>query len=415
MVRRTRRGGIGERLAAGEDPAAAVAEHVASHEARRVAARRVDAGAFPGRLHDERVAAVLGAALGLAFLTCFLTGLYSHFAQHPLDVGFLSTPASPAALYRVTQGLHVAAGIAAIPLLLAKLWTVYPLLFRFPPVRSAAHLVERLALIPLIAGGLFQLFTGLANTAHWYVWSFSFPVAHYWTAWMVIGGLVAHVGAKWVTTRRALGREGRSRPEPAGDGLSRRAFLGTVGAAVGAVTLLSVGQTVRPLRRLALLAPRDPAVGPQGLPVNKTAAGARVTTIARDPGYALVVDGNVATPLRLSLAQLRALPQHRAALPIACVEGWSAGATWTGVRVRDLLAMAGAADGAEVVVHSLQPRGSYRSSRLNVPHATNADTLLALQIHGEDLHIDHGFPCRLIAPNRPGVQQTKWVGRLEVV
>lgn len=415
MVRRTRRRGVGERVTAGEGGVAAVAGHIGDLQARRATARRVEPADFPGRLHDERVAAVLGAALGAAFVTCFLTGLYSHFAQHPLDVGFLSMPAGPAGLYRLTQGLHVAAGIAAIPLLLAKLWTVYPLLFRFPPVRNAAHLVERLALVPLIAGGLFQLFTGLANTAHWYPWAFSFPVAHYWTAWMVIGGLVAHLGAKWVTIRRALGREGRSRPEPAGDGLSRRAFFGSVGAAVGAVTLLTVGQTVRPLRRLALLAPRDPAVGPQGLPVNKTAAGARVTAIARDPGYALVVDGSVSSPLRLSLAQLRALPQHRAALPIACVEGWSASATWTGVRVRDLLALAGAPDGAEVVVHSLQPRGSYRFSRLNVPHAMHADTLLALQVHGEDLHVDHGYPCRLIAPNRPGVQQTKWVGRLEVV
>ncbi|NED59399.1 molybdopterin-dependent oxidoreductase, partial [Streptomyces sp. SID10244] len=28
--------------------------------------------------------------------------------------------------------------------------------------------------------------------------------------------------------------------------------------------------------------------------------------------------------------------------------------------------------------------------------------------------IDHGFPVRLIAPNLPGVMQTKWVGRIEV-
>ena len=415
MVRRTRGRGVGERLAAGQDPGAALAEHLEEREAQRVTARRVDPARFPGRLHDERVAAVLGAALGLAFITCFLTGLYSHFAQHPLDLGFLSMPASPAWLYRFTQGLHVAAGIAAIPLLLAKLWTIYPLLFVMPPVRSPAHLVERIALIPLVAGGLFQLFTGLANTAHWYVWSFSFPVVHYWTAWLVIGGLIAHIGAKWATTRRALGSEGRSRPEPAGDGLSRRAFFGSVAAAVGAVTVLTVGQTFRPLRRLSLLAPRDPAVGPQGLPINKTAAGARVTTIARDPRYALVVNGRVATPLRLTLAELQALPQHTASLPIACVEGWSAGATWTGVRIRDLLAMAGAAADAEVIVHSLQPGGSYRFSRLNVPHASHGDTLLALRVRGEELHIDHGFPARLIAPNRPGVQQTKWVGRLEVV
>jgi len=41
-------------------------------------------------------------------------------------------------------------------------------------------------------------------------------------------------------------------------------------------------------------------------------------------------------------------------------------------------------------------------------------TLLALQLHGEDLHLDHGYPCRLIAPNRPGVLQTKWLASVDV-
>jgi DMSO/TMAO reductase YedYZ molybdopterin-dependent catalytic subunit len=35
-------------------------------------------------------------------------------------------------------------------------------------------------------------------------------------------------------------------------------------------------------------------------------------------------------------------------------------------------------------------------------------------VEGEALNPDHGFPCRLIAPNRPGVQQTKWVTHLEI-
>ena len=42
------------------------------------------------------------------------------------------------------------------------------------------------------------------------------------------------------------------------------------------------------------------------------------------------------------------------------------------------------------------------------------DTLLALTLDGEDLHVDHGYPVRLIAGNRPGVLQTKWVGELVV-
>jgi len=66
-------------------------------------------------LRSERTATLLGMALGVSFLTCFVTGLMSHLAQHPLDVGFLSMPARPAGLYRLTQGLHVATGIALIP------------------------------------------------------------------------------------------------------------------------------------------------------------------------------------------------------------------------------------------------------------------------------------------------------------
>ena len=401
---------MSERLAAGSDPHAAVAG--ALGERGRVGAGQVP---FGSSLHDERVAALLGLALGIAFTTCFATGLFSHFAQHPLDLGLLSMPASPGWLYRMTQGIHVAAGIAAVPLLLAKLWTIFPLLFTWPPARDVAHAVERLALIPLVAGSIFQLFSGLANIARWYPWSFSFPPAHYWTAWIVIGGLIVHIGAVWSVSRRALGPEGRAKPQPRTDGLSRRGFLTAVGAAVGVVTITTIGQTVRPLKRLALLAPRSPDVGPQGIPVNKTASGARVVAAAMDPSYELVVDGAVDTPLRLSLAQLRALAQHEADLPITCVEGWSAGARWSGVPVRELLQQAGARPGAEVVVHSLQQRGGYRTSRLNVPHAEHRDTLLALTLNGEPLALDHGFPCRLVAPNRPGVQQTKWVARLEVL
>ncbi|UTI66827.1 molybdopterin-dependent oxidoreductase [Paraconexibacter antarcticus] len=410
MVRPARRRTVGDELRAGRSLGEAF-----EAEFGHLAAGPFAEDAFPSRLHDERVTAVLGVALGVAFLTCFLTGLLSHFAQQPLDVGFLSMPASPAGLYRVTQGVHVAAGTAAIPLLLVKLWSVFPKLFSWPPVENRAQIVERISILPLVAGSIFQLFSGLSNTAHWYPWTFSFTVTHYWTAWIVIGALVAHVGAKVTITRRALAPAARRAPEPPGTGLSRRGLFAATGAAVGAVTLTTVGQTVRPLKDLALLAPRRPDQGPQGLPVNKSAVGARVTDLIADPGYTLTIDGRVPHPVTLTLTQLRALPRHEADLAIACVEGWSAGATWRGVRVRDLLALAGAPDGAEVVVHSVQARGGYRTSGLNAAHARHRDTLLALEVDGATLHPDHGYPVRLIAPNRPGVQQTKWVGRLEVI
>ena len=182
-------------------------------------------------------------------------------------------------------------------------------------------------------------------------------------------------------------------------------------AVVATVTVVTVGQTLRPLAPLAVLAPRKPEVGPQRLPVNRTAAAARIRPDG--PDYRLAVDGP--RPYTLSLPEMRALPQHDAELPITCVEGWSANARWRGVRLRDLLDRAGAPAGAAARVTSLERDGLYRQSVVDRPHARDELTLLALELNGEPLTPDHGSPARLIAPNRPGVLQTKWVGRVEAL
>ena len=268
-----------------------------------------------------------------------------------------------------------------------------------------------------------MVFSGVANIAQWYPWPFSFTATHFWMAWVTMGALVAHTGAKWVITRRAFRRapaageavgaapSGVDRPV---GGLSRRGFLATVASASAALTLFTVGQTFPPLRRLALLAPRDPGVGPQGYPVNRGAENAGVVDAATSPDYRLTVTGRVATPLSLGLAELGALPTHEARLPIACVEGWSYSALWRGVRLADLLARAGAAEYRTVRLESLESHGAYRTSTLNPGQAADGDTLLATHLDGEPLALDHGAPCRLIAPNRPGVLQTKWVASVVV-
>ena len=186
-------------------------------------------------------------------------------------------------------------------------------------------------------------------------------------------------------------------------------------AASGLLTLTTIGQTFRPLRGLALLAPRDPGVGPQGYPVNRGAANAGVVDLARSADYRLTVGGRVADRLTFDRAQLLSLPAHAATLPIACVEGWSYSAGWKGVRIRDLLEMAGADTDRTIEIESLEPNGIYRISTLNPGQAGDRDTLLATHLDGEVLDIDHGFPCRLIAPNRPGVLQTKWVTKVTVL
>jgi DMSO/TMAO reductase YedYZ molybdopterin-dependent catalytic subunit len=299
--------------------------------------------------------------------------------------------------------------VAMIPVLLAKLFTVYPLLFQWPPARSLAHAAERLSLLLLVGGALFQVTTGLMNTAGWYAFGFFFPVGHYWGAWVAVGALLVHVGVKLGLARAAL-----AEPLPPGDTeapvLSRRALLGTTAVAAAATVTVTAGQTVRPLAPLAVLAPRDPRVGAQGLPVNKSAASAGVEEAALDPGYRLRIEG---PRLRtFSLAELADLEQVTERLPISCVEGWSAGATWTGVRVRDVLDLAGIPEDAAVEVESLQQSGVYARSVLSPAAARDPLSLLALRLGDEPLHLDHGFPVRLITPARPGVLQTKWVGRL---
>lgn len=384
-------------------------------------------GAFADR--SARLTSHLGLWLGVAFGICFVTGLLSHLIQHP--PGWFWWPSRPVWLYRVTQGLHVATGLASIPLLGAKLWSVYPRLFTWPPVRNLRHAGERGGVAALVAGALFQLVSGVLNISRWYTpMPFFFTTGHYWVAWLTVGALLVHVAVQLPVVRSSLGRtKGQPGTTPgtepsaatataaeagADGGTGRRQVLLGAGLAAGLITLSTLGQTVRPLSSLSLLAPRRPTIGPQGLPVNKTAREAGVRERASDPTYVLTVTGPGGA-VRLGLAELGALPQHTVVLPIACVEGWSSSGTWTGVRLRDLVAMVGADPArAHVLVESLQGAGRYRSSTVEPPLTADPFTLVALRLGGEVLHLDHGYPARLIAPNRPGVLQTKWVGRLSV-
>ncbi|RSS73358.1 molybdopterin-dependent oxidoreductase [Streptomyces sp. WAC06614] len=370
---------------------------------------------FTGRLHDARTATAVGRWLGAALAVCFLTGLVSHFLQHPPHWLAPHLPPRPAWGYRLTQGLHVAVGLAAIVLLLAKLWTVYPRLFVWPPLRSVRHALERLSVAVLVAATLFEVLTGLLNIAQWYPWPFGFVQTHYAVAWVVAGSVLLHLAVKAPGIRahwssRSAGT--RALPDEERDGPDRRTLLLGVGAAVGAVTVTTVGQSFTPLAPLDLLAPRHPGHGPQGLPVNRTAAAAGVTPAAVRAWRLEVVGPR---PYTLDLTELAALPQTRVRLPIACVEGWSADAWWTGVRVRDLMERAGAPPGAALRVVSLETQGAYRVMEMGRGYAQDPLTLLALRLNDAVLSPDHGHPARIIAPNRPGVLQTKWVARLEVL
>lgn len=393
---------------------------------------------------------VFAVVLLLGIPVVFLTGLLSYAAYNPglggandmtPDKGILGFylfdwPTEPLWLYRVTQGVHVTLGLVLVPVVLGKLWSVIPRLFAWPPFRSVAQLVERLSLLLLVGGIVFELATGILNIQLFYeALPFSFYRAHFYGAWVFMAAFAVHTLIRF--GRMAGSLRGRSiaaelrtpvaqtRPEPADpDGLvspdpapptmSRRGALGLVAAGSSSLFVLSVGQTLGgPFRRIALLSPRGQRQGrgANDFPVNKTAAERGIRPEETGPAWRLRLVHGAITEV-LSRDELGTMDQHTYDLPIACVEGWSTSETWTGVRLGDLARLAGAESAAWVEVESIERAGAFRSARLRRNQIFDPRSLLALRVNGEDLSLDHGFPARVIVPANPGVHNTKWVNVL---
>ncbi|WP_231554976.1 molybdopterin-dependent oxidoreductase [Microbacterium sp. ZOR0019] len=196
--------------------------------------------------------------------------------------------------------------------------------------------------------------------------------------------------------------------------LSRRRFLTGVGGASALFGAAALAHAVAPIGPFSLREPRTRADSPQDLPVNRSARQADVTALALDPEWTLTVVGGGMTRV-FTTAGLEGLPQRTVRLPIACVEGWTVDATWTGVRLRDLLTIVDAPEDATIRFRSLQQRGAFRATTMPPQYVGDPLTLVALQLNGERLDLDHGYPARVIAPGRPGVLQTKWLSSIEVV
>ena len=394
---------------------------------------------------------VLAVVLLGGLIILAVTGLLSYAAYDPLLPGndqtpgagllhfyLFSWPTHPSWLYRVDQGVHITLGLALLPVVLAKLWSVLPRLFAWPPVRSLAQILERVSLIMLVGGVLFEFATGILNIQNYYVFPFSFYTAHLYGAWVFIAGFVIHVTLKFPRMvrglrSRSLRRELRTplsqtRPEepdptapdgeslrpahPRAPTLSRRGLLVGIGGASVTLAGLVIGQSIGgPARRTSLFGPRGlSATAPHYLPVNRTAASIGLTARDVGPAYRLTLTG--ARTVTLTRDQVLALPQHAVELPIACVEGWSVSARWTGVRLADLARLAGMPEPAGARVESIQQVGPFKAAVLSGSQVADPQSLLAVTINGGALPWDHGYPARTIIPNAPGVHNTKWVSKI---
>lgn len=149
------------------------------------------------------------------------------------------------------------------------------------------------------------------------------------------------------------------------------------------------------------------------------AGGFRIYTVTdgypeADPAtYRLSVSGLVATPLTLSLADLKDLPQTQMTKDFQCVTGWRVDSVpWSGVLLRDLLSAAGPeSDAAALKLHSFD--GAYTES-LTMDQASRDDMLIATTMYGEPLEVQHGAPVRLVAAPMYGYKSIKWLQGIEL-
>jgi DMSO/TMAO reductase YedYZ molybdopterin-dependent catalytic subunit len=135
----------------------------------------------------------------------------------------------------------------------------------------------------------------------------------------------------------------------------------------------------------------------------------------QDGGFAdwrVAVNGMVARRASFSLADLRSFPQRTQITFIACEEGWSYIAEWTGVPLAHVLNLVGALPQARYVIYrSIQP--DWWES-IDMADALHPQTLLTLGMNGAELPVRFGAPLRLRVPRQLGYKNVKYITSLTV-
>jgi DMSO/TMAO reductase YedYZ molybdopterin-dependent catalytic subunit len=124
-------------------------------------------------------------------------------------------------------------------------------------------------------------------------------------------------------------------------------------------------------------------------------------------GWALSVKGLVARPLTLTIPDLQRLPRTRTRVRHHCVEGWTAVASWDGVRLSEIARLAGADPRARYVEFRSFDSGYWSSWDLE--SALHPQTILAYGMNGEPLQVGHGAPLRLYSAVKLGYKMVKYL------
>lgn len=137
-------------------------------------------------------------------------------------------------------------------------------------------------------------------------------------------------------------------------------------------------------------------------------------------GWRLRVEGLVASPLEISLSELKAMPQRAQITRHDCVEGWSAIGKWQGVPLALVLTKAQLLPAARFVVfhcadtleQTLDGTGQYYES-IDLIDAFHPQTILAHSLNDKPLSAGHGAPLRLRVERQLGYKQAKYIMRVE--
>lgn len=160
-----------------------------------------------------------------------------------------------------------------------------------------------------------------------------------------------------------------------------------------------------------------------------------VPTALDEAAWTLGIEGEVATPLSLRVAELKQMPSTSVTVTLECagngraffdppVAGiqWKKGAVgtakWTGVRVADLLKKAGAKSAATHlwVAGTDRPMGTQPPfvRQVPMPKAIHPDTIVAWAMNDQPIPAVHGAPLRLIVPGWEGAYAIKWLNSITV-
>jgi DMSO/TMAO reductase YedYZ molybdopterin-dependent catalytic subunit len=130
--------------------------------------------------------------------------------------------------------------------------------------------------------------------------------------------------------------------------------------------------------------------------------------------WRLSVRGMVSKPLTLSIDELRKMPSRSQITHLACEEGWSFIAEWTGVPLAHILDLAGTRGQAKYVVYASIPIKRRRYDSIDMAEALHPQTLVTYGMNGGELPVGHGGPLRLRVPRQLGYKSIKFLETITV-